>query len=111
MEKLNQLDIDSKSELLSEQALLYVKREMERELRMTRILTDLFHDVTDAVRDKAEVKEVGVVAQVSDSIAYLRILRDEDLAKANDIINLIKETQKHTRGKYVYIAKVKLDRK
>ncbi|GKB30586.1 hypothetical protein Tco_0869987 [Tanacetum coccineum] len=46
-----------------------------------------------------------------DSMAFLRILRDEDLDKAKDIMNLIKETQKHTREKYVYIAKVKLDRK
>ncbi|GJX85985.1 hypothetical protein Tco_0336759 [Tanacetum coccineum] len=109
MAKLNQLAIDSKSELLSEQVLLYVEREMERELRMTRILTDLCHEVTEAIRDKAkvieEVKELGVAAQGSDSMAYLRILRDEDLAKANDIMNLIKKIQKHTRGKYVYIAK------
>ncbi|GJS65065.1 hypothetical protein Tco_0679629 [Tanacetum coccineum] len=102
MAKLNELAIDSKSELLSEQVLLYVEREMEQELRMTRILTDLCHEVTEAVRDKAEVieevKELGVAAQGSDSMTYLRILRDEDLAKANDIMNLIKETQKHTRG-------------
>ncbi|GJX30244.1 hypothetical protein Tco_0238323 [Tanacetum coccineum] len=115
MEKLNQLAIDSKSELLSEQVLLYVEREMDRELRMTRILTDLCHEVTDAVKDKdqliEEVKELGVAARGSDSMAYIRILRVDDLDKAKDIMNLIKETQKHTRGKYVYIAKVKLDRK
>nr|GFC11466.1 hypothetical protein [Tanacetum cinerariifolium] len=88
---------------------------MDRELRMTKILIDLCHEVTDAVKDKAklieEVKELGVAAQGSDSMAYLRILRTEDLDKEKDIMNLIKETQKHTRGKYVYIAKVKLDRK
>nr|GEY59935.1 hypothetical protein [Tanacetum cinerariifolium] len=109
MAKLDQLAINFKSKLLSEQVLLYVEMEMERELRMTRILIDLFQEATEAVRDKAkvieEVKELGVRAQGSDSMAYLRILRDEDLAKANDIINLIKETQKHTREKYVYIAK------
>nr|GEV44125.1 hypothetical protein [Tanacetum cinerariifolium] len=101
--------------LSSEMVMQRILREMERELRMTRILTDLCHEVTKVVRDKAEVikevKELGVRAQGSDSMAYLRILCDEDLAKANDIMNLIKETQKHTRGKYVYIAKVKLDRK
>ncbi|GJS44173.1 hypothetical protein Tco_0569216 [Tanacetum coccineum] len=68
MAKLNQLAIDSKSELLSEQVLLYVEREMDRELRMTRILTDLCHEVTDAVKDKVKliekVKELGVAAQV-----------------------------------------------
>ncbi|GKF46813.1 hypothetical protein Tco_0136615, partial [Tanacetum coccineum] len=82
--------------LLSEQFLLYVEREMARELRMTRISTDLCHEVTEVVRDKAEVieevKELGVAAQGSDSMPYLKILRDEDLAKANDIMNLIKET-------------------
>ncbi|GKA05485.1 hypothetical protein Tco_0684605 [Tanacetum coccineum] len=66
MEKLNQLAIDFKSELLSEQVLLYVEMEMDRELRMTRILTDFFHEVIDAVKDKAglieEVKELGVAA-------------------------------------------------
>ncbi|GJT89544.1 hypothetical protein Tco_1078389 [Tanacetum coccineum] len=101
MANLNQLAIDSKSKLLSEQVLLYVEREMKRELRMTRILIDLCHEVTDAVKDKAElikeVKELGVAAQGSDNMAYLRILRDEDLAKVKDIMNLIKETQKHTR--------------
>nr|GEU54332.1 hypothetical protein [Tanacetum cinerariifolium] len=70
--------------------------------------------ITDVVKDKAElieeVKELSVAAQGSDSMAYLRILRVEDLDKAKDIMNLIKETKKHTRGKYVYIAKVKLDR-
>ncbi|GJX44197.1 hypothetical protein Tco_0260873 [Tanacetum coccineum] len=115
MAKLNQLAIDSKSKLLSEQVLLYDEREMNRELRMTRILTNLCHEVTDAVKDKAElieeVKELGIAAQGSDSMKYLRILRVEDLDKAKDIMNLIKETQKHTRGKYVYIAKVKHDRK
>nr|GFB20404.1 hypothetical protein [Tanacetum cinerariifolium] len=48
MAKLSQLAINCKSELLSEQVLLYVEREMERELRMTRILTDLCHEVTKA---------------------------------------------------------------
>ncbi|GKA83381.1 hypothetical protein Tco_0804976 [Tanacetum coccineum] len=109
MAKLNQLAIDSKSEILSEQVLLYVEREMDRELRMTRILTELCHEVTDAVKDKAEVieevKELGVAAQGSDSMTYLRILRAQDLDKAKDIMNLIKETQKHTHGKFVYIAK------
>nr|GEZ98439.1 protein ALP1-like [Tanacetum cinerariifolium] len=42
---------------------------MDRELRMTRILKDLFHEVNDAVKDKAElieeVKELDVAAQVS----------------------------------------------
>ncbi|GJR38259.1 hypothetical protein Tco_1213943 [Tanacetum coccineum] len=64
MAKLNQLAIDSKSELLGEQVLLYVEREMDPELCMTRILTDLCHEVTDAVKDKTklieEVKELGV---------------------------------------------------
>nr|GEZ98963.1 hypothetical protein [Tanacetum cinerariifolium] len=96
MAKLNQLAIDSKSELLSEQVLLYVEREMDRELRMTRILTDLFHEVIDAVKYKAElieeVEELGVAAQGSDSMAYLRILRVEGLDKGKDIMNLIKET-------------------
>nr|GEZ20231.1 hypothetical protein [Tanacetum cinerariifolium] len=115
MAKFNQLVIDSKLELLSEQVLLYVEREMDRELRMTKILTDLCHEVTDAVKDKVKViekvKELGVAAQGFNSMAYLRILHDKDLDKAKDIMNLIKETQKHTHGKYVYIAKVKLDRK
>ncbi|GKG40613.1 hypothetical protein Tco_0467390, partial [Tanacetum coccineum] len=84
MAKLNQLAIESKLELLCQQVL-------------------------EAVREKVEVieevKELGVAAQGSDSMSYLRILRDEDLDKANNIMNLIKETQKHTRRKYVYIAK------
>nr|GEZ08832.1 hypothetical protein [Tanacetum cinerariifolium] len=83
MAKLNQLAIDSNSELLREQVLLYVERKIDRELHITRILTDLFYEVTDAVKDKAElieeVKELGVAAQGSDSMAYLRILHAEDL--------------------------------
>ncbi|GKF29793.1 hypothetical protein Tco_0096135, partial [Tanacetum coccineum] len=50
---------------------------------MTRLLTELCHEVTNATRDKVglleEVKQLGVAAQGSDSLAYLRILRDEDL--------------------------------
>ncbi|GKE78837.1 hypothetical protein Tco_1544957 [Tanacetum coccineum] len=57
MEKLKQLAIDSKSELLSEQILLFVEREMERELRMTMLLTDLCHEVIDAVKNKVELIE------------------------------------------------------
>ncbi|GKA10826.1 transposase, MuDR, MULE transposase domain protein [Tanacetum coccineum] len=72
--------IDSKSELLSEQVLLFVKREMARELRMTRLLTNLCHEVTNAVKDKEdvieEVKELGMAG--SDIMAFLRILRDEE---------------------------------
>ena len=115
MAKLPQLAIDSKSILLSEQVLLYVEREMEQELRMTKILTDICHEVTDACKDKdeliEEVKALGVAAQGSDSLAFLRILRNEELEKAKDLMNLIKENQKHTRGKYVFIANVKLARK
>ncbi|GKE04113.1 hypothetical protein Tco_1396131 [Tanacetum coccineum] len=88
---------------------------MDRELRMTKILTDLCHEVIDAVKDKdqliEEVKELDGAARGSDSMAYLRIIRVEYLDKAKYIMNIIKETQKHTRGKYVYIAKVKFDRK
>ncbi|GJZ29881.1 hypothetical protein Tco_0574928 [Tanacetum coccineum] len=96
MANLNQLAIDSKSEQLSEKVLLYVEMEMAQELRMTRLLTDLFHEVTNSVKDKSdlieEVKELGVAAQGLDSMAFLRILHDEDLDKAKDIMNLIKET-------------------
>nr|GEZ39153.1 transposase, MuDR, MULE transposase domain protein [Tanacetum cinerariifolium] len=92
-----------------------LSKEMDREIRMTRLLTYLCHEVIDAIKDKEdvieEVKELGVATSGSDSMAFLRILRDEDLDKAKDIMNLIKETQKHTREKYVYIAKVKLNRK
>ncbi|GJY92073.1 reverse transcriptase zinc-binding domain-containing protein [Tanacetum coccineum] len=89
-------------------------KEMQRELRMTRLLTELCHEVTDATRDKVglieEVKQLGVAAQGSDSLAYLRILRDEDLGKARSIMNLIKATQEHTREKCAFIAKVKIAR-
>ncbi|GKE86300.1 hypothetical protein Tco_1560042, partial [Tanacetum coccineum] len=97
MANLKQLAIDSKSELLSEQILLYVEREMERELRMTRVLTELCHEVTKAAKYKVnlieEVKELGGRASASDSMAYLRILRGEDMEKTKDIMKLIKETQ------------------
>ncbi|GKC54012.1 hypothetical protein Tco_1076757, partial [Tanacetum coccineum] len=114
MTNLNQVAIDSKSELLSEQILLFIEREMERELRMTRILIDLCHEVTDAVRKKVEVieevKELGRSALDSDSMTYLRILRGEDLDKAKSIMKLINDTQEHTCEKCAFIAKVKLDR-
>nr|GEX44430.1 reverse transcriptase zinc-binding domain-containing protein [Tanacetum cinerariifolium] len=96
-----QLAIDSKSERLSEQILLYVEREMERELHMTRVLTNLCHEVTEATKDKVnlieEVKQLGGRASTSDSMAYLRILRGEDMDKAKYIMKLIKDTQDHNR--------------
>ncbi|GJU05433.1 hypothetical protein Tco_1121863 [Tanacetum coccineum] len=114
MANLNQIANDSNSHLLSEQVLLFVERKLQRELRMTRLLTDLCHEVTDATRDKVglieEVKQLGVAAQGSDSLAYLRILRDEDLGKARSIMDLIKVTQEHTREKCAFIAKVKIAR-
>ncbi|GJV26760.1 hypothetical protein Tco_1383208 [Tanacetum coccineum] len=114
MANLNQLANDSNSHLLSEQVLLFVERELQRELRMTRLLTELCHEVTDATRDKVglieEVKQLGVAAQGSDSLAYLRILRDEDLGKARSIMDLIKVTQEHTREKCAFIVKVKIAR-
>ncbi|GKE61646.1 hypothetical protein Tco_1512013 [Tanacetum coccineum] len=115
MANLKQLAIDSKSELLSEQILLYVEKEMERELRMTRVLTDLFHEMTKAAKDKVnlieEVKELGGRASASDSMAYLRILRGEDMEKTKDIMKLIKEMQAHNHRKYAFIANVKINRK
>ncbi|GJV99715.1 hypothetical protein Tco_1554967 [Tanacetum coccineum] len=88
---------------------------MERELHMTRLLTDLCHEVTDALRKKVEVieevKELGGSALDSDSMAYLRILCGEDLDKAKSIMKLINDTQEYTCEKYAFIAKVKLDRK
>nr|GEU91538.1 hypothetical protein [Tanacetum cinerariifolium] len=84
------------------------------ELRMTWLLTDLCHEVTDATRDKVglieEVKQLGVAAQGSDSLAYLRILRDEDLGKERSIMDLIRVTQEHTHEKCAFIAKVKIAR-
>ncbi|GKB78805.1 hypothetical protein Tco_0945700 [Tanacetum coccineum] len=72
-------------------------------------MTRVCHEVTEAVKDKEnlieEVKELGGRASASDSMAYLRILREEDMEKAKDIIKLIKETQAHKRGKYAFIAK------
>ncbi|GJV59691.1 hypothetical protein Tco_1465791 [Tanacetum coccineum] len=113
MEKLKQLAIDSKSELLSEQILLFVEREMERELRMTRLLTDLCHEVADAVKNQVElieeIKQLGGRAADFDHMAFVRILLGEDLDKAKSIMNLINDTQEHTREKYTFIAKVKLD--
>nr|GEW76354.1 hypothetical protein [Tanacetum cinerariifolium] len=112
MENLNQLAIDSESKLLSEQILWFVEREIERELRMKRILTDLYHEVTDVVKNKVEVigiKELGETAVDSDSMEFVRILRGEDLDKAKSIMKLINDTQEHTREKYAFIAKVKLD--
>nr|GEW21730.1 hypothetical protein [Tanacetum cinerariifolium] len=86
---------------------------MERELHMTRVLTNLYHKVTEAAKDKVnlieEVKELGGRASALDSMAYLRILRGEDMDKAKDITKLIKDTQNHNRGKYVFIANVKIN--
>ncbi|GJR16757.1 hypothetical protein Tco_0965284 [Tanacetum coccineum] len=94
MEKLKQLAIHSKSELLSEQVLLFV---------------------TDAVKNKVElieeIKQLNGRAVDSDYIEFVRILRGEDLDKAKSIMKLINETQNHNREKYVFIAKVELDRK
>ncbi|GJT28695.1 hypothetical protein Tco_0908970 [Tanacetum coccineum] len=59
--------------------------------------------------EKEEVKAVGGSALGSDSLAYLRMLRDEDLDKAKATMNLIKETQEYTREKYAFIAKVKIN--
>nr|GEW86986.1 hypothetical protein [Tanacetum cinerariifolium] len=96
MPNLKQLAINSKSELLSEQILLYVEREMERELPMTRLLTYLCHEVTEAAKDKVnlieEVKHLGGRESASNSMTYLRILRGEDMDKAKDIMKLIKDT-------------------
>nr|GEV81879.1 integrase, catalytic region, zinc finger, CCHC-type, peptidase aspartic, catalytic [Tanacetum cinerariifolium] len=87
---------------------------MERDLRITRLLTDLCHEVTDAVKNKVEVikkiKELGETVVDFDSMAFVRILRGEDLDKAKSIMKLINDTQEHTREKYAFIAKVKLDR-
>nr|GEZ44260.1 hypothetical protein [Tanacetum cinerariifolium] len=106
--------VKEKVEVIEEVKELGVRAQGSDSMEYLRIL-HLCHEVTEAVKEKVEVieevKELGVRAQGSDSMEYIRILRDEGLAKANDIMNLIKETQKHTRGKYVYIAKVKLDRK
>nr|GEW30671.1 hypothetical protein [Tanacetum cinerariifolium] len=78
-------------------------------------IEDLCNEVTGGVKKKVkvieEVKEVGGPALGSDNLAYLRILRDEDLDKAKYIMKLIKETQEHTREKYAFIAKIKVDRK
>ncbi|GJR17099.1 transposase, MuDR, MULE transposase domain protein [Tanacetum coccineum] len=102
-------------ELLSEQVLLFVEREMERELRMTRLLTDLCHEVTDAIKNQVElieeIKQLGGRAVESDHMTFVRILRGEDLDKEKSIMKLINETQEHTREKYTFIVKVKLDRK
>nr|GEV93308.1 hypothetical protein [Tanacetum cinerariifolium] len=102
MANLKQLAIDSKSKLLSKQILLYVEREMERELRMTRVLIDLYHEVTEAAKDKVnlieEIKELGGRASALDNMAYLRILRREDTKMAKDIIKLTKETQADNHG-------------
>ncbi|GKE37441.1 transposase, MuDR, MULE transposase domain protein, partial [Tanacetum coccineum] len=89
--------------------------DMERELRMTRLLTDLCHEVTDAVKNKVElieeIKQLDGTSVDSDYMAFARILRGEDLDKEKSIMKLINETQEHTREKYTFIAKVKLDRK
>ncbi|GKC27981.1 hypothetical protein Tco_1035275 [Tanacetum coccineum] len=102
MEKLKQLAIDSKSELLSEQILLFIEREMERELRMTRLLTDLCHEVTDAVKNQVElieeIKQLGGRAADFDHMAFVRILLGEDLDKAKSIITK-SMSPRHTRGK------------
>nr|GEU44650.1 hypothetical protein [Tanacetum cinerariifolium] len=108
MANLKKLAIDSKSKLLSEQILLCVEREMERELRMTRVLTDLCHEVTEAAKDKVnlieEVKQHGGRASALNSMAYLRILRGQDMDKTKDITKLIKDTQAHNREMYTFIA-------
>nr|GEX58900.1 hypothetical protein [Tanacetum cinerariifolium] len=80
MEKLKQLAIDSMSELLSEQILLFVEREMEREMRMARLLTDLFHEITDVVKNKVElieeIKQLEGTVVDSDYMAFVRILQN-----------------------------------
>nr|GEY13784.1 hypothetical protein [Tanacetum cinerariifolium] len=79
------------------------------------VLKNLCHEVTKAAKDKVnlieEVKQVGGRASASYSMAYLRILRGEDMDKAKDIMKLIKDTQDHNNGKYAFIANVKINRK
>ncbi|GJT63486.1 hypothetical protein Tco_1007019 [Tanacetum coccineum] len=65
---------------------------MERELRMTSLLTDLCHEVTDAVQNKVElieeIKQLDGTAIDSDHMAFVRILCGEDLDKAKSIMKL-----------------------
>ncbi|GKD22527.1 hypothetical protein Tco_1224230 [Tanacetum coccineum] len=86
-----------------------------RQARRQKFVIYLCHEVTEAAKDKVnlieEVKQFGGRASTSDSMAYLRILRGEDMKKAKDIMNLIKETQAHNNGKYAFIANVKINRK
>ncbi|GJZ73815.1 hypothetical protein Tco_0637961 [Tanacetum coccineum] len=88
---------------------------MEREMRMARLLTGLCHEVTDAVKNKVElieeIKQLDGTTVDSNYMAFVKILRGEDLDKAKSIMKLINDTQNHNREKYVFIAKVKLDRK
>nr|GEY95729.1 hypothetical protein [Tanacetum cinerariifolium] len=69
---------------------------------MTRVLTDLYHEVTKAAKDKVnlikDVKKHGGRASTSDMMAYLRILCREDMNKAKDILKLIKDKQNHNHG-------------
>nr|GEW30583.1 hypothetical protein [Tanacetum cinerariifolium] len=82
---------------------------------MTRVLTDLCHEVTEAAKDKVnlieEVKELGRRASASTSMAYLRILRGEDMEKTKDIMKLIKETKAHNCGKCAFSDNVKINHK
>nr|GEU35427.1 hypothetical protein [Tanacetum cinerariifolium] len=82
---------------------------MEQELRMTRLLTDLCHEVTDAVKNKVEliegIKQLDGTAVDSVYMAFVRILRGDDFDKTKSTMKLINETQEHTHEKYTFIAK------
>ncbi|GJY93321.1 hypothetical protein Tco_0509103 [Tanacetum coccineum] len=71
----------------------------------------LCYAVNNKVELIEEIKQLDGTAIDSDHMAFVRILCGEDLDKAKSIMKLINETQEHTRKKYTFIAKVKLDHK
>nr|GEX95427.1 hypothetical protein [Tanacetum cinerariifolium] len=76
-----------------------------------RRLKFVLYAVKNMVKLTEEIKKLDGTALDSNYMTFVRILRGEDLDKAKLIMKLINETQEHTREKYTFIAKVKLDRK
>ncbi|GKB72754.1 transposase, MuDR, MULE transposase domain protein [Tanacetum coccineum] len=72
-------------------------------------------DADDAVKNKVElieeIKQLDGTTVDSNYMAFVKILRGEDLDKAKSIMKLINDTQEHTREKYAFFVKFKLDRK
>ncbi|GJT32402.1 hypothetical protein Tco_0922821 [Tanacetum coccineum] len=104
---IQQLELAMTSQTIASEIRLAIYEEISKDIKVARDLTKVCKEISESVGKKQQtinyLRNLHETTTIQADIAYLTLIRDQDLKKTNTIMQVICEIDDHIHQKYVFI--------